>query len=276
MTIRDKIVSLTSSKETEDQDAIIAAINRAQAMISFKPDGTILDANENFLATIGYSLSEIKGKHHRMFCDTSYANSDDYRRLWENLGRGEFESGEFRRLGKGGKEVWINASYNPILDASGRVTKVVKFAVDVSSQKLRDSVLNALSKSQAVIEFNLDGSILSANDNFLKRKIAYLFFLPMWISGCLLVFQCGNGSEIEKSAQYEENEIPVVATTATETDKKYLKKNMTNKYPIIYNQEQNKTTYNKDLLGGAKTLEDKYKELKTLQISKQNDKYSKS
>jgi methyl-accepting chemotaxis protein len=168
MVTRDKIVSLTVQKETEDQDAIVAAINRVQAVISFKLDGTILDANENFLATLGYSLSEIKGKHHRMFCETAYANSDDYRRFWEDLGRGEVASGEYRRIGKGGKEVWINASYNPILDANGRVTKVVKFAVDVSSQKLRDAVLGALSKSQAVIEFNLDGSIVTANDNFLK------------------------------------------------------------------------------------------------------------
>jgi methyl-accepting chemotaxis protein len=168
MVVRDKIVSLTGQKETDDQDAMIAAINRVQAVISFKPDGTILDANENFLTTVGYSLSEIKGKHHRMFCETAYANSDDYRRFWENLGRGEVSNGEYRRICKGGKEVWINASYNPILDANGRVSKVVKFAVDISSQKLRDAVLGALSKSQAVIEFNLDGSILTANDNFLK------------------------------------------------------------------------------------------------------------
>jgi len=166
--IRDKIVSLTGQKESEDQDAVIAAINRVQAIISFKLDGTILDANENFLNTLGYTLAEIKGKHHRMFCDSAYTNTDDYRRFWENLGRGEFENGEYRRIGKGGKEVWINASYNPIIDPSGKVTKIVKFAVDISKQKLRDCELAALSKSQAVIEFNLDGTIVTANDNFLK------------------------------------------------------------------------------------------------------------
>jgi methyl-accepting chemotaxis protein len=165
---RDRIISLAGQQESEDQDAIIAAINRVQAVISFKPDGTILDANENFLSTFGYTLSEINGKHHRMLCDSSYTNSDEYKRLWENLGRGEFENGEYRRIGKGGKEVWINASYNPILDTNGRVSKVIKFAVDISKQKLRDCELGALSKSQAVIEFNLDGTVVTANDNFLK------------------------------------------------------------------------------------------------------------
>ncbi|MBP9708179.1 MAG: PAS domain S-box protein [Oligoflexales bacterium] len=165
---REKVVSLSGQKDNDDQSAIISAINRVQAVISFKPDGTILDANDNFLNTLGYTLSEIKDKHHRMFCDTNYANSEDYRRFWEKLNRGEFDSREYRRIGKGGKEVWINASYNPIMDASGRVTKVVKFAIDISNQKLRECELAALSKSQAVIEFNLDGSIITANDNFLK------------------------------------------------------------------------------------------------------------
>ncbi len=166
--IRDKIATLTSTTEANEHSALITAINRVQAVISFKLDGTILDANDNFLNTLGYTMAEVKGKHHRMFCDPAYTNSDEYRRFWEKLGRGEFESGEFRRIGKGGKEVWINASYNPIIDANGRATKVVKYATDVSKQKLRDCDLAALSKSQAVIEFNLDGTIISANDNFLK------------------------------------------------------------------------------------------------------------
>lgn len=165
---REKVVSLSGQKDNDDQSAIISAINRVQAVISFKPDGTILDANDNFLNTLGYSLEEIKGKHHRMFCDSAYVNSDEYQRFWEKLKRGEFDSREYRRIGKGGKEVWINASYNPIMDASGRVTKVVKFAIDISKQKLRECELAALSKSQAVIEFNLDGTIITANDNFLK------------------------------------------------------------------------------------------------------------
>ena len=166
--IRDKIVSLTSQNDSQDNSEIIAAMNRVQAVISFKLDGTILDANENFLNTLGYTLAEIKGKHHRMFCDQTYANSDAYRLFWEKLGRGEFDNGEYRRIGKGGKEVWINASYNPIFDASGKVSKVVKLAVDISKQKLQDCELAALRKSQAVIEFNLDGTVITANDNFQK------------------------------------------------------------------------------------------------------------
>ena len=166
--IRDKIVSLTGQSEGQDQSAIVEAINRVQAVISFKLDGTILDANDNFLNTLGYSLSEIKGKHHRIFCDQAYTNSEDYRRFWEKLGRGEFDAGEYRRIGKGNKDVWIQASYNPIFDSTGRVTKVVKFATDISKQKLKDCELAALSKSQAVIEFNLDGTVVTANDNFQK------------------------------------------------------------------------------------------------------------
>ncbi len=166
--IRDKIVSLTSQNDSQDSSEIVAAINRVQAVISFKLDGTILDANENFLSTLGYTLAEIKGKHHRMFCDQAYVISDAYRLFWEKLGRGEFDNGEYRRIGKGGKEVWINASYNPIFDASGRVSKVIKLAVDISAQKLHDCELVALRKSQAVIEFNLDGTVIAANDNFQK------------------------------------------------------------------------------------------------------------
>ena len=149
-----------------------AALNRVQAVIEFNLDGTIITANENFLKTLGYSLDEIKGKHHRMFCDDKYTSAPEYRSFWEKLGRGEFDSAEYKRLGKGGKEVWINASYNPIFDSSGKPFKVVKFATDVTATKLKnaetESKLAALNKSQAVIEFSLDGTILTANDNFLK------------------------------------------------------------------------------------------------------------
>lgn len=148
------------------------AISKAQAVIEFNLDGTIQTANENFLKTLGYSLHEIKDKHHKMFCDSSYASSNEYRSFWEKLNRGEFVTGEFKRLGKNGIEVWINASYNPILDTNGRPFKVVKFATDVSEAKLMtaeyEGKLNAISKAQAVIEFNLDGTIQTANDNFLN------------------------------------------------------------------------------------------------------------
>jgi methyl-accepting chemotaxis protein len=115
-----------------DHEGQIAAINRAQAVIHFNLDGTITDANENFLKTLGYTLEEVKGKHHRIFVDTAYANSPDYAQFWDRLGKGEFQTAEYKRIGKGGKEVWIQASYNPIFDASGKPFKVVKFATDVT------------------------------------------------------------------------------------------------------------------------------------------------
>ncbi|MBX3041145.1 MAG: PAS domain-containing methyl-accepting chemotaxis protein [Bdellovibrionaceae bacterium] len=156
----------------EDAFGALTALNRVQAIIEFNLDGTILTANENFLKTLGYSLEEIKGKHHRMFCDPAYASSVEYQSFWQKLGRGEYEASEYKRMGKGGKEVWINASYNPIFDEGGRPFKVVKFATDISETKLRNAEyegrMNALNRVQAVIEFTLDGTILTANENFLK------------------------------------------------------------------------------------------------------------
>lgn len=152
-------------------EAMSAAISKVQAVIEFNLDGTIITANENFCGATGYSLEEIKGRHHRMFCDPAVSNSLEYARFWEKLGRGEFETGEYRRFGKGGREIWIQASYNPVLDEKGKPYKVVKFATDVTQNKLKnaefESKLSAVSKVQAVIEFNLDGSIIIANDNFL-------------------------------------------------------------------------------------------------------------
>lgn len=150
----------------------IAAIGKSMAVIEFLPDGTILTANNNFLATLGYSLDEIKGKHHSLFVDATYRQSPEYRMLWEKLARGEYDSGQYLRIGKGGKRVWIQASYNPILDANGKCFKVVKFAADITEQKERNAEfegqLAAIDKSMAVIEFTLDGKILKANKNFLQ------------------------------------------------------------------------------------------------------------
>lgn len=155
-----------------DNAAMITALNKVQAIIEFKMDGTILYANENFLKTMGYSLEEIKGKHHSMFAEPAYAASAEYREFWASLNRGEFQAAEYKRLGKGGKEVWIEASYNPIFGASGKPYKVVKFAIDITEKKLKFADLNgqidAISRAQAIIEFNLDGVILNANENFLK------------------------------------------------------------------------------------------------------------
>lgn len=163
-----KIASdITEAKlKNADYEGQIQAIGKSQAVIEFTLDGTVTDANENFLQTLGYTLDEVKGRHHRMFCDPAYVQSVEYRNFWEKLGRGEFDRGEYKRIGKGGREVWISASYNPILDMNGRPMKVVKYATDVSQQKLKDQELLALSKTQAVISFNLDGTVIEANENF--------------------------------------------------------------------------------------------------------------
>ena len=150
----------------------VAAIGKSQAVIEFELDGTIIKANDNFLNAVGYRLEEVAGKHHGMFVDDAYRTSPAYREFWAKLNRGEFVSGEFKRFGKGGREIWIQASYNPILDENGQPFKVVKYATDVTAMKLKNAdyegQLAAISKSQAVIEFNLDGTILTANDNFLN------------------------------------------------------------------------------------------------------------
>jgi methyl-accepting chemotaxis protein len=155
-----------------DSAAILAAIGRSQAIIEFGMDGTIRTANQNFLMTMGYTLEEIRGRHHSMFVEPAYKESAEYRQFWERLARGEFQAAQFKRIGKGGKEVWIEASYNPVLDRGGRPYKVVKFATDVSAQKALFADLQgkteAASRSQAVIEFNLDGTIITANQNFLN------------------------------------------------------------------------------------------------------------
>lgn len=154
-----------------DDAGKIAAIGRSQAVIEFKLDGTIVTANDLFLNVMGYNLAEIEGKHHSMFVDSATRDGAAYREFWASLNRGEYQAAEYKRIGKNGKEVWILATYNPILDETGRPIKVVKFASDVTEQKLRTAnfsgQIEAIGKSQAVIEFNMDGIVLSANENFL-------------------------------------------------------------------------------------------------------------
>jgi methyl-accepting chemotaxis protein len=150
----------------------LAAISKAQAVIEFTLDGKIVHANENFLKTLGYSMDEIRGQHHSLFVDPAYRQTVEYRMFWEKLGRGEYDAGQYKRIGRGGKEVWIQASYNPILDNNGKPCKVIKYATDITEAKLKsadyEGQLAAISKAQAVIEFSLDGKIIHANDNFLK------------------------------------------------------------------------------------------------------------
>ena len=150
----------------------VAAIDRAQAVIEFDLDGTVLSANRNFLDTVGYSLAEVAGRHHRMFCDAEYASSQEYAAFWERLGAGEYASGEFQRRTKAGGDIWLQATYNPILGADGRPTKIVKFALDVTAAKLANAEVSArlaaVDRAQAVIEFDLEGVVLAANENFLR------------------------------------------------------------------------------------------------------------
>ncbi len=154
--------------QNADYEGKMAAVDRAQAVIEFALDGTVLSANENFLSVLGYTLDEVRGRHHSMFVDTAYRQSREYADFWLKLNSGEFLSGEFRRLGKANREVWIQASYNPIFDPAGKVHKVVKFATDISAQKnASEGQIKAIGRSQAVLEFAIDGTILDANDNFL-------------------------------------------------------------------------------------------------------------
>ncbi|HEV7719411.1 MAG TPA: methyl-accepting chemotaxis protein [Arsenicitalea sp.] len=164
--------TMFSGGAQSDAGATLDALSKSQAIIEFRLDGTILTANENFLAVLGYELKDIVGKHHRMFVEPAYAASPEYRTFWEQLNKGKFDTAEYKRVGKGGKEVWIRASYNPVLDRKGTPVKIVKIASDVTEEKRASadarSQLDAISRAQAVIEFNMNGEILTANANFCK------------------------------------------------------------------------------------------------------------
>ena len=154
-----------------DDRGQIQAINVSQAVVQFALDGTVLDANARFLDAMGYRREEVAGRHHRMFVDAAYAESAEYAAFWAALAGGNHHAAEYRRLGKDGREVWLQATYNPIFDPAGRVRKVVKYATDITQEKLRQadfqSQIEAISKSQGVITFRVDGTILDANANLL-------------------------------------------------------------------------------------------------------------
>jgi methyl-accepting chemotaxis protein len=162
----------TTSTSSHTVEAKLDAIDRSQAIIEFELDGTIRTANHNFLSVLGYSLDEVQGKHHSLFVEPAYRDSADYKEFWARLGRGEFQAAEYKRITKDGRAVWIQASYNPILDRNGKPTGVIKIASDVTQQKLHSAddagQIDAIGKAQAVIEFDLDGKILNANENFLN------------------------------------------------------------------------------------------------------------
>ena len=170
---RHKAVVDDLQRTLTEQTGLLDAINRSMAVIEFDLDGVVLRANDNFLKTMGYTAEQAIGQPHRRFCTPEFGRSAQYTDLWSRLKNGQFQSGTFERVDGKGQPIWLEASYNPIKDASGRVVKVVKYAMDVTAKVQRESEANAklqaIDRAMAVIEFNLDGSILTANQNFLTR-----------------------------------------------------------------------------------------------------------
>jgi len=153
----------TSSKRNTELQGLVDAISRSQAVIEFELDGTIITANDNFLNALGYTLEEIQGQHHRIFCDSLYTQSPEYSAFWAKLNQGEFEAGEFMRLAKDGSEIWVQASYNPVLDGKGKPFKVIKFATDVTNQvNLRSEAL----KLRQLVD-NSEGAVMMIDRDFI-------------------------------------------------------------------------------------------------------------
>lgn len=160
------------AQTARNEQQVTAALGRSMGRIEFDVDGNILHANENFLKILGYSLPEITGKHHSILVPKAIVNDPSYEEFWKKLRAGEYAAGAFQRVCKNGDKVWLEATYNPILDEHGKLVKVVKFAADITQRRqdaaVKDGILKAIDRSQAVIEFDLDGTILTANANFLK------------------------------------------------------------------------------------------------------------
>lgn len=155
------------------QNSLLNAMERSMAVIEFDPQGQVLRANDNFLKTLRYRADQVVGQPHRMFCTAAFARSAEYAQLWTNLRSGQFQSGTFERVAGDGQSVWLEASYNPVCDDTGRLIKVVKYAMDVTprlqSESESNGKLEAIGRAMAVIEFNLDGTVITANTNFLQR-----------------------------------------------------------------------------------------------------------
>ncbi|WP_114153862.1 PAS domain-containing protein [Chromobacterium haemolyticum] len=158
--------------ELHKQQGVLQAIDRSMAVIEFSPDGVVRSANANFEAVMGYRASEVIGQHHRLFCPAEFVSSPEYGNFWSRLRQGHFVSDRFKRVTKNGDIVWLEASYNPVRDAAGQVTAVVKFALDVTKSVQAElearNTMKAVSRSMAVIEFSVDGIVLRANSNFLN------------------------------------------------------------------------------------------------------------
>lgn len=166
------IINFKSPNIENEASAKLEALNRSQAVIEFDIQGNILGANNNFLKTVGYDLEDVIGKHHSIFLPKGEEDTKEYKDFWNNLREGQYQLAEYKRIGKTGKEIWIQATYNPVLDKKGQPAKVIKFATDITDQKLKNyeyqGQIQAINKSQAVIEFDMDGHVLQANENFLK------------------------------------------------------------------------------------------------------------
>jgi methyl-accepting chemotaxis protein len=157
--------------EQHELSAVSAALNRVQAVIEFDLHGIVLHANDNFLKALGYRFDEVRGQHQKMFCEAAYVDSLAYREFWEELGRGEFDQGEYLRMGRGARKVWINASYNPMFDSDGKPFKVIKFATDITAAREQNAEyegkVRAIDRPLAGIEFDQSGNVLFAYQNFL-------------------------------------------------------------------------------------------------------------
>ncbi len=161
----------TAGKQNRQAQLKIDALDRSLAIIEFTPDGNVLRANENFCQVLGYAPAELVGKHHRIFVEPALVQSEDYRAFWRKLSGGAFDSGVYKRLRKDGSHAYIQATYNPVKDATGAVVSVLKVAADITRARMKsleeEARLAALSRVQAIIEFRPNGEILDANDNFL-------------------------------------------------------------------------------------------------------------
>lgn len=162
----------------EDYKGQVDAIRRSQAVIEFNLDGTVIDANDHFLGVLGYTLAEIRDQHHRMFVDPAEQNTPAYRAFWQKLGRGEYDAGQYKRIGKGGREVWIEASYNPVFNAAGKPVKVIKFATDITAQKqgvIRAQAMENLFASVMMVDRDLNITYVNAGTKALLAKHAVAF-----------------------------------------------------------------------------------------------------
>ncbi len=222
----------SNSQEAIENISLVAAINRSQAVIHFDLEGTILDANKNFLDCLGYSLSEVKGKHHSMFAEPAYAKSQEYKDFWKGLRSGQFQSGQFKRLGKGGKEIWIEASYNPIFDAQGKPFKVTKFATDLTPRKTENRVLadefegsvSVLVEGVASSASQMDGTAQSLSDaaDDTSRKASVVAAATEQLSSSVneISSQVGESARVVGSAVHDATEAERLVTSLVEASSK--------------------------------------------------------